>query len=156
MNCKEITTKVSRNVVAAICCLSLGASAIAQIEVIEQEFNVDPQLPISRPTPMGQGMHNGQMNAFTAYVDDKTIRGVINKWSRQANWNFKDEHWSVARDFPVVADTAFNNDFKAAVRELLKTTELTDYPVQPCFYSNGVVRVVPYAELCDKTNGANQ
>jgi len=34
---------------------------------------------------------------------------------------------------------------------LLASTELGDRPLRPCFYSNKVVRVVPYAQVCDRT-----
>jgi hypothetical protein len=41
-----------------------------------------------------------------------------------------------------------------AVRHLLAATELSERPLQPCFYSNQVLRVVPYAQACDRTAGS--
>ena len=49
-----------------------------------------------------------------------------------------------------MAATSFEGDFRFAVRSLLKTTELTDLQLQPCFYANNVLRVVGRAELCDR------
>jgi hypothetical protein len=43
------------------------------------------------------------------------------------------------------------SDFKNAVRKLLSSTDLTDRPLQPCFHTNKVLRVIPKAELCDRT-----
>jgi hypothetical protein len=34
---------------------------------------------------------------------------------------------------------------------LIEATELSDRPLQPCFYANQVLRVVPLAEACDRT-----
>jgi len=41
------------------------------------------------------------------------------------------------------------------VRGLLSSTDLTDFPVQPCFYSNNVLRVVTRAEVCDRMTASN-
>lgn len=100
----------------------------------------------SQPSPIGQ---------FDVKDSDQNIREVISRWAVSARWTHKPEHWAIDRDLPVsgVDDAeSFGPDFKIAVRRLLTSTELTDRPSQPCFYTNRVVRVIPAAELCDKTN----
>ncbi|MDZ5605285.1 toxin co-regulated pilus biosynthesis Q family protein [Pseudomonas sp. RP23018S] len=81
---------------------------------------------------------------------DRTIREALKSWSRTANWTFEPEHWAVPVDIPITAGAPFSGDFKAAVRQLISTTELGDTPLQPCFYSNRVVRVVPINQVCDQ------
>lgn len=95
---------------------------------------------------------------FDVRPNDQTIRDVLIRWSGYAGWVHKPEHWTLDRDFPIAgpADASmFGTDFKQATRKLLSSTELTDRPVQPCFYTNRVLRVIPKAELCDKTSSAN-
>lgn len=101
-----------------------------------------------QPQPYYQG---GAL--FDVRPSDMTVRDVLTRWAQQTGWTHKPEHWALDRDLPVsgTADaSAFGFDFKIAVRKLLASTEMTDRPVQPCFYSNHVVRVVPRAELCDR------
>ena len=83
-----------------------------------------------------------------------TVRQVLDTWSKAAGWTFAPEHWTVNRDFPITGELKVQGDFAAAVRELLASTELTDFPVQPCFYSNSVLRVVLVTEKCDRTVSA--
>lgn len=71
-------------------------------------------------------------------------------WSRRAGWTHDAEHWTVPFDLPVLSSADLGTDFKSAVRALLASTDLTNMPLQPCFYSNKVLRVVPKAELCDR------
>lgn len=84
---------------------------------------------------------------------DHTIRQALERWARTSNWTFSAEHWAVDVDIPLVGDANFETDFKSAVRELLAATEMGDRPLQPCFYSNRVLRVVPYAQACDRRGG---
>lgn len=81
------------------------------------------------------------------------MRQALERWALSAGWTFSAEHWAVDVDIPLVGQASFQTDFKSAVRELLAATELGDRPLQPCFYSNRVVRVVPYAQACDRSKG---
>lgn len=81
---------------------------------------------------------------------DQTIRQALERWAREAGWSFSAEHWAVEVDIPLVGQASFDADFQAAVRALLEATEMGDRPLQPCFYSNRVLRVVPYAQPCDR------
>ena len=80
------------------------------------------------------------------------MREALVAWSKRAGWTHDAEHWTVPFDLPVLSSADLGTDFKAAVRALLSSTDLTNMPLQPCFYSNKVLRVVPKAELCDRTN----
>jgi hypothetical protein len=91
---------------------------------------------------------------FDVTPQDTTVREVLVRWSQSVGWTHQPSHWTLDRDFPIAgtADgSVFGADFKEATRRLLSSTELTDRPVQPCFYTNRILRVVPKAELCDKT-----
>jgi hypothetical protein len=95
---------------------------------------------------------------FDVTSKDSTVRDVLVRWSAAAGWTHAASHWTINRDFPIAgtADASvFGADFKEATRRLLSSTELTDRPVQPCFYTNKILRVVPKAELCDKTAATN-
>ncbi|UYO92376.1 TcpQ domain-containing protein [Pollutimonas sp. M17] len=87
---------------------------------------------------------------------DLTLRSALARWARQSGWTFEPEHWAIDADIPIVGAASFEPDFKLAVRELVASTELSDRPAQPCFYSNRVLRVVPYAQPCDRTVGATR
>ena len=87
---------------------------------------------------------------FTISRSDKTIREALVSWSKRAGWTHDPEHWTVPFDLPVLSSADLGPDFKTAVRALLSSTDLTNMPLQPCFYSNNVLRVVPRAELCDR------
>ena len=90
---------------------------------------------------------------YSVSTADQTIRQALERWAREAGWTFSSEHWAVDVDIPLVGQASFDTDFKAAVRELLVATEMGDRPLQPCFYSNRVLRVVPYAQPCDRSAG---
>jgi hypothetical protein len=82
---------------------------------------------------------------------ESTLRAVLAKWARASGWTFDPQHWAVDVDIPLAGSAAFSGDFREAVRGLLASTELSERPVQPCFYANKVLRVVPYAQACDRS-----
>ncbi|TAN26595.1 MAG: hypothetical protein EPN31_12985 [Castellaniella sp.] len=88
---------------------------------------------------------------FEATPADGNIRRVLGRWARSAGWLFESEHWAVDVDIPLAGSAAFGEEFVPAVRSLLAATELGDRPLQPCFYANQVLRVVPLAQRCDRT-----
>jgi hypothetical protein len=89
--------------------------------------------------------------SFEATPSDGNLRRALGRWARSAGWTFEPEHWAVDVDIPLAGSAAFGPDFVPAVRELLAATELGDRPLQPCFYANRVLRVVPLAQRCDRT-----
>lgn len=88
---------------------------------------------------------------FRAAPPDATLRAVLARWADAAGWTFQPQHWAVDVDIPLAATADFPGDFKAAVRGLLASTELADKPLQPCFYGNRVLRVVPLAQSCTRS-----
>jgi hypothetical protein len=93
--------------------------------------------------------HDAPPKKFKAELSDKTIRQAVKRWAQQTTWHFENMHWAVNVDLPISAAAEFTDDFVTSVQQLLVTTEMTDKPVQPCFYTNHVVRIVPIAQVCD-------
>ncbi len=91
--------------------------------------------------------------SFQAGPQDRTMRAALDRWAKSAGWTFEPEHWVVDVDIPLAGSASFEAEFKSAVRELLASTELGERPLQPCFYSNKVLRIVPYAQPCDRSTG---
>jgi hypothetical protein len=91
--------------------------------------------------------------AFEVSPQDATLRAALARWARAAGWTFDVEHWAVDADIPIVGSARFDTLFKPSVQQLVAATELADRPLQPCFYSNQVLRIVPYAQSCDRTAG---
>lgn len=89
---------------------------------------------------------------YEVTAQDKTLREVLQRWAGATGWAHAPQHWAVAEDYSVAGMAGpelFGSDFKAAVRILISSTELTSRPAQPCFYGNNVVRVIPRAAICD-------
>ncbi|HUH86633.1 MAG TPA: TcpQ domain-containing protein [Pusillimonas sp.] len=91
--------------------------------------------------------------SFTYRVSpqDGNIRLALSRWAATSGWTFEPEHWAVDVDIPIAGTAAFELEFDQAVQQLLASTELSDRPLQPCFYANKVLRVVPYAQSCDRS-----
>lgn len=87
--------------------------------------------------------------AFAVGPEDNTMRDALVRWATAAGWTFGPAHWAVSFDIPLTAQAQLGTDFKAAVSALLASTEMSDRPVQPCFYSNQVLRVIAFAQQCD-------
>ncbi|UUZ66552.1 toxin co-regulated pilus biosynthesis Q family protein (plasmid) [Polaromonas sp. P1-6] len=87
---------------------------------------------------------------FEVTPADQNLRRTLVRWSKMVGWAFDAEHWTMGSDIPVAGSASLGNDFKAAVRTLLASSEMTDLPAQPCFYSNNVLRVIPLNELCSR------
>ncbi|NLZ09758.1 MAG: hypothetical protein GX086_00310 [Alcaligenaceae bacterium] len=72
------------------------------------------------------------------------------RWAGASGWDFGPEHWGVDVDIPIIGAATFELPFIEAVQALVSSTELAGHPLQPCFYSNRVLRVVPYAQPCNR------
>jgi hypothetical protein len=88
---------------------------------------------------------------YVVTLKDIHLRQALGRWASLAGWKFQPDHWVVDVDIPLTADAVFNDDFIESVRALVGSTELSDRPLQPCFYSNQVMRIVPLSEHCDRT-----
>lgn len=86
---------------------------------------------------------------FELRLKDKTLRQTLMRWARQAKWVFAPEHWVLEVDFPIKSDARFEGGFETAVAQLLAAAELNAYRLQACFYSNQVLRVLPWPQDCD-------
>lgn len=78
---------------------------------------------------------------------DGNYRLLIEKWARDAGWTAAP--WELDQDVEIGGIDSFAGDFKTAVRRVLSATEMTDYSLKPCFYSNNYVRVVKLTTKCD-------
>ncbi|KAI3593346.1 putative lipoprotein (plasmid) [Cupriavidus sp. U2] len=91
---------------------------------------------------------NGQRD-WSVSPADGNYRLLIEKWARDAGW--ATAPWEPDQDVQIEGADAFTADFKTAVRRVLSATEMTDYSLKPCFYSNNLVRVVKLTTKCDPT-----
>ena len=91
---------------------------------------------------------------FSVSRQDINMRRALTRWASAAGWTFESEHWVADSDVPISAQAALGHDFRDAVRHLLASTEMSDLPLQPCFYSNRVLRVIGYAQSCDPRRAA--
>jgi hypothetical protein len=121
-----------------------SAGSVAIAEPVTQVSSVPTAAVASNTPPATQ--------AFYAITDtDKNLRQALARWSGLSGWRFQVEHWAVDVDIPLTATANFSDDFVGSVRALIQATELSERPLQPCFYTNQVLRVVPIAEACDRT-----
>lgn len=91
---------------------------------------------------------NGQRD-WSVSPADGNYRVLIEKWARDAGW--ATAPWEPDQDVQIEGADTFTSDFKTAVRRVLSATEMTDYSLKPCFYSNNLVRVVKLTTKCDPT-----
>ncbi|MDI9331238.1 MAG: TcpQ domain-containing protein [Alphaproteobacteria bacterium] len=86
---------------------------------------------------------------YDIQAKDSHLRGVIQRWASESGWVFEAQHWTLPRDIPVAGRAVFErNDFRMAMRWLMRSTLQTDLPAQACFYSNHVVRIISLQESC--------
>lgn len=87
-------------------------------------------------------------SVFELRLKDKTLRQALIRWARQAKWVFTPEHWALEVDFPIKTAARFEGDFETAVAQLLDAAKLNAHPLQACFYSNRVLRVLSWPQTC--------
>ena len=88
---------------------------------------------------------------FDLRPEDLLLRRALVRWAALAGWHFLSEHWAVDVDVPISGYVSFPHPFEQSVRQLMAATELSDRPLQACFYSNRVLRVVSATQSCDPT-----
>lgn len=141
--------------------VSMSAVSEALVPLILSPPQIEPasiSAPISDSIPSpaaampegGDGAAWGALE-FAVSPEDGNLRRALARWASVAGWTFGPEHWVVDVDIPLTASAAFGTAFKPAVRHLLAATELGDRPLQPCFYANQVLRIVPFAQRCDRS-----
>ncbi|MGT2455704.1 toxin co-regulated pilus biosynthesis Q family protein [Cupriavidus basilensis] len=97
-------------------------------------------VPVSASAPPAQ-------SGWQVTPADQNVRMLLTRWASAAGWSLV---WSAERDVPLVGSAQFPGDFKSAVREVLRATDMSDAAVQPCFHTNAVVRVIAATALCDR------
>jgi hypothetical protein len=89
---------------------------------------------------------------YTVTPEDQHLRQTLMRWTQLSGWHFQAEHWGVDVDIPVSGAAKFSDDFISSVQALVEATELSERPLQPCFYANQVLRVIAISESCDRTS----
>lgn len=79
---------------------------------------------------------------------DETMRQALQRWAKQANWHFTNEHWGLEVDYPIMNTAQFQGPFEQSVEQLLKSAQLGAQPLRACFYSNQVLRIIPEPQSC--------
>lgn len=134
----------------AVACILVSSGASSGQLIIGD--NAKGVLSAPPPAPMSiAGVMGTPSESWIARETSGTVRQVLFEWATRAGWTFRPEHWTVPSDFPVHGTADFHGDFRYAVRNLLATTHQTSSPVQPCFYSNSVLRVIPINGMCDRS-----
>ncbi len=131
--------KVDATTVAALAPTPAAAAPVAS------PVAAPPAAPVPVAAPV---MANGQRD-WSVSPGDGNYRLLIEKWARDAGWTMAP--WEPDQDVQIEGADAFTGDFKTAVRRVLAATEMTDYSLKPCFYSNNLVRVVKLTTKCDPT-----
>ena len=119
----------------------------------QQHSSAQQHLGLHQQSNSPQPSTQSQRPFFSVSHTDLHLRQALIRWAGLSGWRFEPEHWAVDVDIPLSASAIFSDDFISSVQELLASTELSDRPLQPCFYSNQVLRIVPVAEPCDRTLG---
>jgi hypothetical protein len=118
-----------------------------------QQSSAQQQRSLQHPSSSPQQSAQPSRPFFSVSHTDLHLRQALIRWAGLSGWRFEPEHWAVDVDIPLSASAKFSDDFVSSVQALLASTELSDRPLQPCFYSNQVLRIVPVAEPCDRTLG---
>lgn len=145
------TETLASSVDPALPAITAQTAEVSQVAVVDAttQPTVDLSAPASTAAPADPP--EPPLPQWTISPADQNLRLVIARWAETAGWTFAPEYWTVPVDIPITASHTWISEFQEAVRGLLETTELTDRPLQPCFYSNRVVRVVPITQACNRT-----
>ena len=106
-------------------------------------------LPVTAASS-GESQTEALTTRFSVDRTDGNLRLALMRWAGASGWDFGPEHWGVDVDIPIIGAATFELPFIEAVQALVSSTELAGHPLQPCFYSNRVLRVVPYAQPCNR------
>lgn len=108
---------------------------------------------VARPTTATVPAHSmsakpgiNDVVVWTVSPADHNLRQLIDRYASSVGWV---SQWDVDKDILVNFSDEKPNNFKAAVRYVLASTQFGDLKVKPCFYSNAVVRVVPTTTKCN-------
>ena len=71
-------------------------------------------------------------------VDDKTVKAMIDRWAKAANWQV---YWENSVDYPILAGATISGRFEEAVEKIIKSMQGAQVPPRAVFYSNRVLRI---------------
>lgn len=97
-----------------------------------------PATPVIRIAPLSQ--------IWRTSPEDGNMRLKVAEWAKREGWDFS---YDVDKDVLINAHDSYSGPFKEAVRRLLRSTEMSNYRIKPCFYTNNLVRVVKSTTKCD-------
>lgn len=137
--------KTPRADATTVAALAPTSVATPTITAVAPPVSVTPAAPAPALAPV---LSSGQRD-WSVSPADGNYRLLIEKWARDAGW--ATAPWEPDQDVQIEGADAFTADFKTAVRRVLSATEMTDYSLKPCFYSNNLVRVVKLTTKCDPT-----
>ena len=101
------------------------------------------------PSPSSPSASSGG-SAWDVQLSDGTYRKLVARWAARAGWT---AIWDVDNEIPLIGSSPSMGDtFTNAMLELGHSTDSTDTPIHPCFYTNNLVRVVPNTVACDPEN----
>lgn len=87
---------------------------------------------------------------WTVSASDQNLRKLLKRWTGvDAPGHDWTVIWDVEKDIPIETSDLITADFKTAVRHVLASTQFSDITLQPCFYTNNVVRVVRKTTKCN-------
>lgn len=101
-----------------------------------------PSAPVAKPVgPVAVEQ------AWDIRLTDKTIFGVMKRWSKAAGWQLM---WDTEKnDFPVVAEGTYKGTFDAAVFGVMQSLQQSEYPVRACMHDdNRAVRIIHKSKRC--------
>lgn len=88
--------------------------------------------------------------------EDRTVRQALARWAAKANWTFGPDQWELNFDLPIQASAEFEAEsFQAATQALSQAIAMTESPVRPCFYTNRVLRMIPFTRSCNRAPAAS-
>lgn len=120
--------------------------------VTARQLYPDSDLGLSPSSESSVAAFNLSSMPFRAEPSDRTLRQTLKRWAQREGWEFQDHHWELEIDLPVVSAATFNAPFNQAVEQLMRSTALGSRPLQACFYSNRVMRVIALAQSCDPSD----
>jgi len=82
---------------------------------------------------------------------DGTVRQALTRWAAAENWTFGPDQWELNFDLPIQAQAEFEAEsFQQATQALSQAIAMTESPLRPCFYTNRVLRVIPFTRSCNR------
>lgn len=99
---------------------------------------------ITRTAPVGVPAKPAKV--WEVRPSDMTLYGAMKRWSKDAGMQLM---WETENhDVRLRGQATYSGDFDAAVFELMKSVESSEYPMRACMFDNGAVRVIHVKKPC--------